>query len=373
MTVRLLADDLTGALDASVRLVARAGELPVTWDAASAVTTDGPLALVTPTRDGPAKDAIAAIAALKNFWRADALAFKKIDSLWRGNTLPEMIALIESGVFATVIIATAFPEQNRITREGRQYWRRAANEEWQLVPQDLHAGLVQHGIAVTVAARGAELPPSFSGVWMFDAESPTDLDAIAEVGRAARGPVLWCGAAGLAGALGGALRRPTRTRIERPVTMIVGTNHLVSRAQVEAIAAGEDASVLQIGIDAAAWDDLIARAAAQAAAGQSVVFWFSPDAELAPSQAEAAMSAFLQRLVERYRPPGTLLVTGGETLFRLCRAAGATRLLTGAEIAPGIATATFADGRWGGLSFVSKSGAFGAPGFLSELLRKGSL
>ncbi len=105
MSVRLLADDLTGALDASVRLVARAGELPVTWDAAAALTTDGPLALVTPTRDGPAEKAVAAIAALKNFWRADTLAFKKIDSLWRGNTLPEMIALIESGVFATVIVA----------------------------------------------------------------------------------------------------------------------------------------------------------------------------------------------------------------------------------------------------------------------------
>jgi uncharacterized protein YgbK (DUF1537 family) len=372
MTVRLLADDLTGALDAAVRLVARAGELPVTWDAAAAINADGSLALVTPTRDGPAEDAVAAIAALKKFWRADALAFKKIDSLWRGNTLPEMIALIEGRVFATVIIATAFPEQNRITREGRQYWRRTANEEWQLVPVDLRGGLAARGIAVNIAARG-EHPSALSGVWMFDAERPADLDAIAELGRTARGPVLWVGAAGLAGALGGAQRSPMPTRIERPVTMIVGTNHLVSRAQVEAIAVGEDASVFQIGVDAAASDDLIARAAAQAAAGQSVVFWFSPDAELAPAQAEAAMNAFLQRLVERYRPPGTLLVTGGETLFRLCRAAGATRLLTGAEIAPGIATATFADGRWGGLSLVSKSGAFGAPGFLSELLRKGSL
>lgn len=370
MSVRLLADDLTGALDAAVRLVARAGELPVMWDAAKATATEGPLALVTNTRDGSADDAVRAVAALRDFWRRDALAFKKIDSLWRGNTLPELIAIIDSGVFSTVIIATAFPEQNRITRGGRQYWRKSASEDWQLVPVDLRAGLEARGIKVNIASRG-EAQSSLSGVWMLDAETPADLDAIVAAGRNAAGPVLWCGAAGLAGALGGALRQPLPARIERPATIIVGTNHPVSRAQAQA--AGGDAVGLEIGVEAVGWDDLIARAVTAAAAGRSVIFWFAPKDELVPAKAEAAMRAFLERLASRYRPPGALLVTGGETLARLCQAVGATSLLTGAEAAPGIATARFADGRWGGLSLISKSGAFGAPDFFSDLLRKGSL
>src|SRR6478736_4126576 len=104
MSVRLLADDLTGALDAAVRLVPLAGELPVVWDREAALREHGAIALTTGTRDESAEDAVKAIKALGDFWRGNSLSFKKIDSLWRGNTLPEMIALIESKAFATIII-----------------------------------------------------------------------------------------------------------------------------------------------------------------------------------------------------------------------------------------------------------------------------
>jgi len=383
MRVRLLADDLTGALDASVRLTRHGRGLPVVWDVAAALKDNGALALVTHTREGFAEDAVRAICSLREFWRADSLAFKKIDSLWRGNTTVEVIALIESKVFATVLIAAAFPEQNRITSDGRQYWRRSPSESWQLVPQNLRSEMIQRGIVVNVVAADAirhslsSSSMSVAGVWMCDAQSNADLEAIVEFGSRADGPLLWCGTAGLAGALGdafnGGLHQMTPTRINRPVTAIVGTQHPVSRAQVGAIEAVEDVSVLKIGIDRPLWDALIAHAVVQAAAGHPVVFWFTPDIKLDSDQAEAAMNDFLQRLVARYRPPGPLLVTGGETLFRLCRAAGATRLLTGMEVAPGVATGTFVDGLWGGISFVSKSGAFGRPDFFTEFLHKGSI
>lgn len=368
MSVRLLADDLTGALDAAVRLVPLAGELPVVWDRDVALRENGAIALTTGTRDGTAADAVKAIGSLGDFWRGNALSFKKIDSLWRGNTLPELAALIDSKIFATVIIASAFPEQNRITRAGRQYWRRPGEKDWQPAELDLEAGLAAHGIAVKVAKTFPQA--GFSGVWMFDAETSRDLDAIVAHGRGAAEPVLWCGSAGLAGALAGPTPVGTVMPIAMPATVIVGSEHAVSRDQVEAVRVAGLATVIDFGTDAAKWGEAIARAEG---AADSVVFWFSPARKVAPAEADKTMTAFFDRLTLGYEPPGALVVVGGETLSRLTRAAQATRLLPVREITPGIALAQIADGRWSGLSVVSKSGAFGANNFIAELLRKGTL
>lgn len=372
MSVRLLADDLTGALDAAVRLVPLAGELPVTWDRGAALDTEGSLALVTNTRDGGADDAVRAVLGLDAFWDASSgtLAFKKIDSLWRGNTLPELAALIESGAFVTVIVATAFPEQNRVTRDGLQFWRRPGERDWMLAAQDLRAGLVARDIAVNVAPVGALPQPGFSGVWMFDAETTADLDAVVACGRHATGPVLWCGAAGLAGALAPQPPHAATTQITMPATIIVGSDHGVSRSQVEAVRAADVATVIAFGADETQWDGAVAAARD---ATRSVVLWFSPATQLVPDQAETVMSAFFERLAAGFRPRGALVVSGGETLFRLCRAAQASRVIALCEISPGIAQARIAGGGWDGLSLISKSGAFGASDFLATMLRKGSL
>lgn len=373
MNVRLLADDLTGALDAAVRLVPLAGELPVTWDRHAARNAEGSLALVTNTRDGDADAAVRAVSGLDAFWgtASGTLAFKKIDSLWRGNTLPELAALIESGAFATVIVATAFPEQNRVTRDGLQFWRRPGERDWMLAAQDLRAGLVARDIDVNVAPVGALPEPGFSGVWMFDAETTADLDAVVACGRQATGPVLWSGAAGLAGSLAG--EKPLRaatTQIAMPATIVIGSDHDVSRSQVEAVSAADVATVIAFGADETQWDRAIGAARD---ASRSIVLWFSPATQLAPDRAEAVMSAFFARLAAGFTPRGALVVSGGETLFRLCRAAQASRVIALCEISPGIAQARIAGGRWDGLSLISKSGAFGASDFLANMLRKGSL
>jgi uncharacterized protein YgbK (DUF1537 family) len=205
---------------------------------------------------------------------------------------------------------------------------------------------------------------------MFDAETGADLDAIVACGRAARAPVLWCGSAGLAGALAGFAGEGSPTPLAMPATIIVGSHHAVSRDQVAAVKAADAAEVLAFGADEGAWDGVIAQARR---AARPVVLWFSPAQEMAAERAEATMTNFFDRLSAGFRPPGALIVTGGETLARLCRAARATRLVARREAAPGIAQARIADGRWGGLSLISKSGAFGATDFFVATLRKGSL
>ena len=120
MNLRIVADDLTGALDTAAPLTALGGPLPVFWqrDAIPAEVTS--FALDTESRDLPPGPA-SWLAAF-----ADAgLAYKKIDSQLRGSTVEEIAACLASGRFASAVIAPAFPAQQRITRDARQYWRRA--------------------------------------------------------------------------------------------------------------------------------------------------------------------------------------------------------------------------------------------------------
>ena len=79
--VRIVADDLTGALDAAAPLVGVAGPLPVLWDEGAAAEARGSLALDSELRDREVPAARLAGALLG----AD-LAYKKIDSLLRGST-----------------------------------------------------------------------------------------------------------------------------------------------------------------------------------------------------------------------------------------------------------------------------------------------
>jgi len=85
-------------------------------------------------------------------------------------------------------------------------------------------------------------------------------------------------------------------------------------------------------------------------------------------QARERINRTFSALVQRVGRPGTLFVTGGETLRDLSDALGATRLEVDGEIAPGVPTSLLRGGAWDGQRVVSKSGGFGDTGFLATLL-----
>ncbi|MBS0559891.1 MAG: Hrp-dependent type III effector protein, partial [Proteobacteria bacterium] len=81
------------------------------------------------------------------------------------------------------------------------------------------------------------------------------------------------------------------------------------------------------------------------------------------------IAAALHRLVRDLPPPGTLLAAGGETLRGLCLSLGAHRLDIQGRLAPGLPRSILRGGPWDGVAVVSKSGAFGPPTLLCDLLR----
>ena len=206
--VRIVADDLTGALDAAAPLVGVAGPMAVTWDVAAAAAARGSLALDSELREReiPAASLLAAL-------RGADLACKKIDSLLRGRTVDEIAACLESGDFASAVIAPAFPAQQRITRGGRQYWRPTAAAAWQPVELDLMAALRGRGLPIRHAPSADEI--AGRGFFLCDATTEDDLGAIVRAGRALPGTAF-------VGRHGGSGARARRASGARPLAAAAG-------------------------------------------------------------------------------------------------------------------------------------------------------
>jgi uncharacterized protein YgbK (DUF1537 family) len=354
--IRIVADDLTGALDAAAPLVGLAGPLPVLWDAASAAR--GSFALDSESRDRPAP-AEHWLAALRG---AD-LAYKKIDSLLRGRTVDDIAACLNSGLFASAVIAPAFPAQQRVTRGGHQYWRPTPAAAWQPVEVDVMAELRRRGLPIRYAPSSPEI--AARGFFLCDATAEDDLAAIVRAGRALSGPLLWIGTAGLARALAGPARQALPAPLPAPLLVVIGSHHPVTLAQLERLAAHAAEATVTIRLGGA--DDLAPALEglgdALVAQRRAALVFALPDgtgAEVAGPLFDRVMELALRRLPA----PGSLVVTGGATLFRLARALEARSLLVIGEPMPGIARSRLEGGRWPGATVLSKSGAFGAPDLL---------
>ena len=356
--VRIVADDLTGALDAAAPFVATTGPLPVFWEMPSHRTPGGSFVLDSETRDADPPEANW----IDGFNGAD-LAFKKIDSLLRGRTVEEIAACLESGLFESALIAPAFPTQQRITRGGRQYWRAGAGDAWQPVDCDLMAELRRCGVPVRHASSGKAV--AGRGFFLCDATTEEELRAIVAAGRRLAGRLLWIGTAGLARALAGATapsrgadaagaasagdRQPSpghacSGRAARGARTRGDRNHPAWTVPTPAGAIGAVAAALDAGRRAA------------------LVFAL-PEG----TGAEVAGPLFdrVLNLASLGLPmPGSLVVSGGATLFRLARALGAASLSVTGELMPGVARSRLEGGRWPGATVISKSGAFGTPDLL---------
>jgi len=350
----ILADDLTGALDAAARFTGVVGSVPTVWRIAAAPGADGALAIDAGTREGTAEQARRAIGALAATLVPGQPAFKKLDSLLRGHTAVEIavLALVQAAdPEAACVIAPAFPFQGRMTRGGRQWMRQ--NGGWRDCGVDLAAELAALGVPVRHCRPGDSVTP---GVSLWDAGTDADLDAVVAAGYAFAGPVLWCGSAGLAGALGDRTVRPPP--IGRPLLMLIGSRHPATLAQVGALGA------LAHHIDTV--DTGVTRRIETALArdGTAAVLPLLP-----PDTPDAAprIAALFEAVTMRLARPAALLVSGGETLRAVCESLGADRLDVDGEIAPGVPTSIMRGGGWNGLRVISKSGAFGQRDLLADI------
>ena len=184
-TLRLIADDLTGALDTAAEFVPLTGAVSVYWNESLPNAFSGSAALDSGTREKSAAEATTTVSGMARHLSPADIAYKKIDSLLRGHTMAELAACWGVGAWDHCIVAPAFPHEGRITKRGIQL-RREASGNWTPV-SDLMALATAGGLDVQA---GGTKGPLRKGVYLFDAETNEDLSRIADCGRAAAGRVL---------------------------------------------------------------------------------------------------------------------------------------------------------------------------------------
>lgn len=361
-TIRLIADDLTGALDTAAQFTSHL-PLPVLLRRESPYPS-GSFALDLSCRDGTEADAVASARASLPCFLGSAIAFKKIDSLLRGHWAAEIAVLVASGVFRQIVLAPAFPDQGRITIGGTQMLADTDGSRRPVAVAPL-TRLAQHGVAARRGLADATVQDATTAVLVCDAATQADLVNIVATAGALAGPTLWCGSAGLAQALAPG-RPPVVTDAPTPHLVIVGTNHPAAASQVAAVRGARP--------DWLATFDEDRTTSAAAIAGTleehgCCVAIPGLGGEVSVTEAGAMIGRSLAGLAVVLPQPRTLTVVGGQTFASLCLGLGALQLLVDGEKTPGVPASVMSDGAWRGLRCFSKSGGFGAPNWLVDHLR----
>lgn len=363
-TIRLIADDLTGALDSAAQFTARVAALPVLLAQESARIALAPgqsAAISMGSRDLDQAAASARATALAPFLAPADIAFLKMDSLLRGHWPVELSRLLAAFPERTCIFAPAFPAERRITEQGRQI---APDPDGRMAPLSrvpLEA-LAAAGLRARVAAADATPLPDPGGVLVCDASRDEDLKKIVATAPAMGTALLWCGSAGLARALSG--HAPPRSMLKAaPPLVLIGSRHPVTLAQIAAVPP-HAALKVALGPDAAA---SAARIAADIERLPCIVTVDLP-ASTAPARAASVIAERFAAVLPRLAPPAQLVVIGGETLLAVCHAVGASALSLTGEWQVGVPSSELSGGIWNGVTLISRSGAFGRPDFLDKLL-----
>jgi uncharacterized protein YgbK (DUF1537 family) len=357
---RLLADDLTGALDTSAEFAGLFGPLSVFWSVASVPANQDCFSFDSGTRELGANEAFATTRELATQLANATMAFKKIDSLLRGPWVAEVDACLQGRLWNACIVAPAFVHQGRRTREG-QHYAMGADGSWSAVGKNIVHQFQQRGLEARLVRPDAALAP---GISVFDAETEADLDRVVQTVRRATGTVLWCGSGGLAAALARGTEVSLSGPLKRPVLGVFGSDNSATAAQLAMC----EGLVIRTG-DVRQHLDRIKQRLAD---GVALVVLEAPRGA---SRADAAQCIageimHLSRLID---PPGTLLIAGGETLKAQSIAVGARALQVLGRLEPGVPKSVIEGGSWAGVDVISKSGAFGPPDLWWKLLRQNGM
>ena len=390
--VVIIADDLSGAADCASAFI-KAGmeavvvldrEVPYYCDAAVNV-----IAIDADTRRMSGNDAARIHLDLFNrYYSPGKLFYKKIDSTLRGNFLIELEAIMAFAGLA--IVAPAFPEAGRYTRNGTQFLNALPLEEidtWKLerISGTAHipSMLRSHGINAESVSRIAILKGKQSLQKLFetfadagvqaivcDAESESDLQTIAEASTALVRQCFWVGSAGLArhlpsaARIGGAPRAAPRLRVKGSIVTLVGSASNASRKQAECLLCcglverlEVHASVLRDGDVHPNWALLRGRLAMLIRDGHDLLIEIGADAAIDLGEGEQLCKALALLVAPFSDNIGALVATGGETARAMLTAIGVTGLRVLGEIEAGVPIALTIGTK--AIAVITKAGAFG--------------
>ena len=358
---RVVADDLTGAIDAAARFamegfstaVALRGDVPD----ADAVVVDTNSRVLGESAAG--QRVAEAFTRLRTAW--DLCWYKKVDSAGRGHLAVEVEAAVAACADGTIcVVCPAFPEMGRTVKGGHVLVAGRPSSQTSfgtamrspVLESHLPTVLLRQRFPVAaVAPKSDELRKAVAAgarVLVVDAVLPEDLDRVVEAGRELARPVLWVGSAGLAGAVarcyGPGQVRAVPDASPGRVLVVVGSQDPAARAQLSVLAANTNWPVIRRPGEAGrAGAGLIVNAPPGAGDPQAV-------AETLGRIAADAVSA---------RAFDGLVLTGGDTARAVLDALECRALHVLTELADGVPLSVASGGRLDGVRVVTKAGSFG--------------
>jgi D-threonate/D-erythronate kinase len=371
--VIVIADDLTGACDTAVAFSMKGmkTEVALDWFAVKDFSTKV-IAIDTESRDIPALEArrkLQAAASQLNLKRFTHI-FKKIDSVFRGNTFNEIVAAIEEFPFDLAIMAPAYPRLGRTSKDGLVRVCDLSGERTFAVRDELHAS----GLKICHIAAGSTveeivevLIKNLHGECQLvycDALSERDLQVIVTEGRKLAVRTLWIGSAGLAHALAFDLvgdnpndlssetsRCHPLVETSGSVFFFTGSDHLVTQTQVSALR--NEHEVVEYLFDGSTSDDN---------RGRSIF--------LVPVKRGVTTELDISSALKWILPDNIscLFMTGGDTAILVCRALGIQGLQLQDEFAPGLPRGLVVGGALARSPIILKSGGFGEANVLCRIV-----
>lgn len=375
LAVAIVADDLTGAMDAAAPFARRGARTSVViaLERLAEVIAQGDLpevlAVNTESRHLPADQAARRVAeAIERLLPlAPQILFKKVDSTLRGNVVAECLAARRSSGRG-LLVCPAVPAQGRTLRGGQVYvhGEPLASSDYgrdarSAPPAEPLPTLFGHeGLAFPVIPAGT-VPDESDAI--VDAVSETDLKALAQ--RLLEEPWRWLvvGAAGLTEALSDSLF-PTPAEsvpLTPPMDSLlfaVGSRCDQARRQVDHLCdAVPGLPVIH------AMDDDMARP--DPARLRLIVPERQPSARFTAEQVAQGMARCIGELLLMSGHAPLLFLTGGDTAMAVLERVGVRQIVLAGEWAPGVA--------WGWLDgerdrpVMTKAGGFGDDALLARL------
>lgn len=332
MQIAIVADDLTGALDACAPLAlhglrCRVATTPEGLDEALDFDSDV-VCVNTATRemDAAAAGAIVAGVARKLAAASPAVVVKKIDSRLKGHVAVETAACLTAFGRRRAIIAPAVPSQGRFVLAGEVVGRG--------VPEPL---VIADRIGDAFSYEAPDCPDSF---------------ALERIARTDWSDVLLVGASGLTAGLARAVSlrpSPVQARVTAPFLVAIGSHDPITIAQVErATASASVCHVISTDGNIGQWSRIRPTTIVQASIA---------DGGKERGACMANFGASVADLLARgdFR---TALLSGGETAQTVLQRMGVATLNVTGEALPGIPLAEVSVG-YRTLAILTKSGGFG--------------
>lgn len=404
----LIADDFTGALDASSQLASAGARTVVKLgaDADWSGTNADVVVIDAETRHLPRDRAYETV--LKIVRQAAACSiphiFKKTDSALRGNVGAELAAVLDGTGERFLPFLPAMPQLDRTTAGGVHYIAGVPVAEsvfgadpFEPVRFSAVVPLLQSQTDIPAASLGTNdaFPPDFCGIAVFDAATLDDLRRTAlhlKDGGAIR---VMAGCAGL-GAILPELIPFRKAPVDIPklgarLLVICGSVNAITRAQLDA---AEQAGFYRLRLlpeqtlRGACWDDETGEAELVKISNvleqhprvivdtndivPSATADYAARYSMDLSDVRVRVSRCLGELAGRLaRHPalGTLFVTGGDTLLQVVSAMGIRELEPICELDTGVVLSRF-DVQDSPKYIISKSGGFGDPQLLVRLVER---